>query len=183
MQADKVQARLAGDHPAVLERVAARAEHGQVDPGEAGVEPGAPDDVGRLQRAAVLQQGRPSRTPATLGTRWIPAAARSRCLVRTSGRPWEVSLGRALRPIGVLVVRTRWNTSRNTSRRNTSRRSSSRRSSSRAAAPPMRNGTWPTSRPDSQVRWVGVTSRSISAPELPAPTTRTSPSRNWAGLR
>jgi hypothetical protein len=47
----------------------------------------------------------------------------------------------------------------------------------------MRNGTWPVSRPESQVGWLRTTSRAISAPELPAPTTRTPPSRSWEGLR
>ena len=63
MQADEVQAGLAVHHPAPLPRRSLLPEHGQVDPGEAGVEPGAPDDVGHLQHPAVLQQGQPVPHP------------------------------------------------------------------------------------------------------------------------
>ncbi len=33
----------------------------------------------------------------------------------------------------------------------------------------MRNGTWPVSRPDINVRWLRATSKAISEPEFPAP--------------
>ena len=46
----------------------------------------------------------------------------------------------------------------------------------------MRNGTWPGCRPDSHVRCDRATSIAMSAPELPAPTSSTSPGCSWLGF-
>ena len=51
--------------------------------------------------------GSPSCTPAVLGTRSTPAAARSFRLTRASGRPRERNWSRAFRPIGVFTVSRR----------------------------------------------------------------------------
>jgi hypothetical protein len=67
VQADEVQAGLVADDPAPLERFAPLSQHRQVDPGEAVVEPAAPDDVGHLQDPAVLEQRHPVAGPDDLG--------------------------------------------------------------------------------------------------------------------
>ena len=103
--------------------------------------------------------GSPSRTPIVLETRFTPAASRSRGLTRMAGAPLERIFGRALRPMGVFTVSTRWKTNR-------SARGAKR---SREAVPSMRNGMWPVSLPDSQVRWVRESSSEISAPNCPSP--------------
>jgi len=53
---DEVEAGLAGDHPALLQRPAVVAEDRQVDPAEVWPEPGAPDHVRHLEDAPVRQQ-------------------------------------------------------------------------------------------------------------------------------
>ena len=53
-QADEVQAGLVGDDAAFGDRVVA-GDAGQIDPVEIGIEPGAPDDVRHVDRAAVLE--------------------------------------------------------------------------------------------------------------------------------
>src|SRR6266542_2254116 len=58
VQADEVQPRLAGDDPALVRRLVP-ADGGQVDPREVVLEPGAPDDVGHLQDAPVLEHRQP----------------------------------------------------------------------------------------------------------------------------
>ncbi len=120
----------------------------------------------------VLEHGQPGVDAHDPGYALDPAAAMSRGLIRMSGPPREMIFGRAFRPIGVFTVSTRWKTNRSTRRSNRSR----------DAMPSMRNGRWPGSRPDIHVGWSLADSRAISAPELPAPTTRTPPSRNWDGL-
>ena len=88
------------------------------------------------------------------------AAGESADFTRMRGPPCETTFGRALRPSGVLVVSTRWKTTRSTSRARMSR----------PASPPMRNGICPTSLPDIHVGWPPrATSSAISAPELPGP--------------
>jgi hypothetical protein len=117
--------------------------------------------------------GRPSRTPAMRGSRSTPAAASSPDLTRMSGVPCAIILGRALRPIGVLMVNTRWKTTRS--------RKGARKV--RPAKPPMRNGTSPVGRPDIQTCRLRASSIAISAPELPAPAISTLPARSCAGFR
>jgi hypothetical protein len=115
--------------------------------------------------------GAPSRTPTVSGTRWTPAAASSLGLTFSSGDLPTRAFGRTVRPIGVPTVST-WEAK--------NQNGGVRR---RSHMPPARTGRWPTSGPESQVRCVRETSKAISAPELPAPTTRTPPSWSWEGFR
>ena len=175
-ESDEVQPWLVGDDAATmdrLDRLVFIAEDRQVDPGEVGPEPRTPDDVRRLEDAAVLEDGMPPRTPTTRGARSMPAAARSLGLTRTSGAPWERSFGRTLRPIGVPTVSTRWPMNRNSKGRKTNR----------AGCALDAEADMTASFPASQVGCCLTTSMAISPPEFPAPTTSTDPSSSCAGFR
>src|SRR5262245_14159746 len=54
---DNVQPRLAPDNPPIVDGIAVRPEHGQVDPAEIGDKPGAPDDVRHVDDAPILESG------------------------------------------------------------------------------------------------------------------------------
>src|SRR5678816_3652473 len=60
LQADKIQPRLARHHAAIVPRVAVRVEDRQIDPREAWIEARAPDDIGDVEHAAVLEDGQPA---------------------------------------------------------------------------------------------------------------------------
>ena len=57
--AEEVQPGVAGHRAALLLRVAAGVQSGQLDPAGVGSEPGAPDDVGHVQHAAVRERRPP----------------------------------------------------------------------------------------------------------------------------
>ncbi len=78
---------------------------------------------------------------------------------------------RTFLPSGVLIVRTWEATNQSTGTK------------SRLSGCSMRTGTCPLSGPESQVSWLLETSIAMSAPELPAPTSKTPPGRSWDGLR
>ena len=111
-------------------------------------------------------------TPTVFGTRSMPAATICFGLTRTSMSPWDASFAFALRPIGVRSVRT-WSPT-NLMIRN---------ATFWATHVSMLTGTCPRSGPESHVGCEPTTSSEMSAPELPAPTTRTPPSRSCDGLR
>ena len=92
-------------------------------------------------------------------------------MTRARGVPTPVSLGRTLRPIRVSTVSTRVMKNQNGG------------VNSRSSRLPALVGSLPGCRPDSQVLLVPASSRAISAPELPAPTTSVGPSRSWEGRR
>ena len=121
---DEVEPRLPRDDPAVMDRLDRLfhvAEDREVDPGEVRPESRAPDDVRRLEDAVVLEQ-RQSVTDADDARNAFDASGGDVLgFTRTSGAPWERSLGRILRPIGVRTVSTRWPMTRNISGRKTSR--------------------------------------------------------------
>src|ERR1041384_1175078 len=77
VEADEIEPRLAGYHPAMLLRLAVAAEHRKVDPGESRVESGAPDDVGDLGSASIVKNRYPiansrgTRHPYDTGRRQI----------------------------------------------------------------------------------------------------------------
>ena len=102
---------------------------------------------------------------ATCGARSTPAAARSSGLARTSGIPWG-----ALRPLPAThgVV---WSGRDGRDRRNSGRKK-------RAENDSIRNGGGRIPTREAH-RAPSATSSAISAPELPAPTSRTSPSWSW----
>jgi hypothetical protein len=58
LETDEVEAGLGVDDSPVVIRLV-RAEYGEVDPGEAGMEPGTPDHVGDIESAAVLESRQP----------------------------------------------------------------------------------------------------------------------------
>jgi hypothetical protein len=63
-QPDEEQTRLVGDDPAVVHRLlAVLPEDRQVDPREVGAEPGAPDHIGHVEDAFVLQKREPVSNP------------------------------------------------------------------------------------------------------------------------
>src|SRR5215475_6459166 len=57
MQTHKVQSRLSLDQTAPVLRIAVPCEDGKIDPVEARIEAGAPDQVGDLQSSTVCEQG------------------------------------------------------------------------------------------------------------------------------
>jgi hypothetical protein len=105
------------------------------------------------------------------GTRSTPAAARSRRRTRARGAAAVSSLGRSRRPSGLSIDSTRENVNQSSG------------VVRRSVQLPALAGSLPGWGPDSQVGCVADASRAISAPELPAPTTRTGPSRSWEGRR
>jgi hypothetical protein len=170
-QAHEVQAGLALHHAAPVHRQPVLAEDRQVDPAEVRPEARAPEHGRHLHEAAVLQQRAAVAHPTVCGARWTPAAASSLGRTRSSGAAPSRNLGRTLRPTGVLTVSTCEANHQNGG------------VSSRSHTLSVRTGRWPVSGPDSQVGCVRATSKAISAPELPAPTTSTPPSTSWDGPR
>ena len=71
------------------------------------MEPGAPDDVGHIETTVVFELGVSVLHPGD-AERSTPAAARSFGLTLIGSSPVDTIVGRALLPIGVPVVRTRW---------------------------------------------------------------------------
>ena len=80
------------DGPPVL------AKDRQVDPGEAGMIAGAPDHVGDVEDAVILEQRTAVPHAHHAGYGSIPAAIRSSGLTRTNGAACPSNLGRSLRP-------------------------------------------------------------------------------------
>ena len=113
----------------------------------------------------------PSRTPIARGTNSTPAAASCLRLTRMRGSLEAAILGSALRPIGEPKVSTCDQTCHRSGK------------IIRPAGPSMSNGICGPGSPDSSTRRSAASSSAMSAPELPAPTTRTSPSGSSRGLR
>jgi hypothetical protein len=59
MQADEVQSRLVGGNSAHVHRFPVAPEGRKLNPGKAGMESGAPDHVGNVEHAPVVEQGQP----------------------------------------------------------------------------------------------------------------------------
>ena len=116
--------------------------------------------------------GFPPRTPTVFGTRWTPPARICFGLTRTNMSPWDAYFLFALRPIGVRIVIT-------CSPKNLMIRNATFCANHLSTS----TGTCPRSGPESQVGCEPTTSSETSAPELPAPTTSTPPSRSCDGLR
>ena len=144
-----------------------RSGESDVDPRQVDVEAGAPDDVRHPEDLAVVELGEPVADPRTRGpTRRTPASARSRARARPSGMPrggWR-KWSRALRPTGLSTDSTRVAMSHISGMSN------------RSGQVPARVGSWPTSRPASQVWMVTRRPRARSR-------TRSSPHRRPATRR
>src|SRR4029453_1126383 len=93
VEAYEIQPWLIECHASLLLWSAVRVEHGKVDPGEAGMEPCAPDDVSGFESPAVFEDG-----PAVLHPRhaWGPLDAGSR-QVSSPGSDERPPLGKDLR--------------------------------------------------------------------------------------
>jgi hypothetical protein len=106
LQTDEEESRLRSHHPSFVHRLF-RAENGEVDEREPGVETRAPDHVGGIHGATVFELRESILDTRDPRTRCTPAAARSLGLTRIKGSPVEIILGRTFLPTGVLVVSTR----------------------------------------------------------------------------
>jgi hypothetical protein len=82
-------------------------EDGEVDPGEVGTEPRAPDDVRRPRMPSFSRSGSPPRTPTMRGDAFDADGGEIFGLHADERRAWDRSFGRILRSMGLRTVSTR----------------------------------------------------------------------------
>lgn len=73
-QADEVETRFSADDPALVLWLYLVCEDGQVNPGEVGTEPRAPDDIGHLQGPLILEDREPVSHANDLGDSFDPGS-------------------------------------------------------------------------------------------------------------
>ena len=152
------------DGAALLLGPAVLAGDRELDPRDVLAEACAPDDVGDVQDAPVVEQRPPVADPGDARVGALHSgAARCARLTRSSGPPPARIFGRSRRPIGVPIVSTRFHANHSSG------------STPRPTRPSSANGISPCTRPDSTVAWSAATSSAMSAPEWLPPTTSVGP--------
>ena len=168
VQADEIEAGFARDDAAIVLRLAVGAEHRQVDPREAWMEPGAPHDVGDVEHPSVLEERQP-----------ISNAGDARH-TRDTGRG-QVAWLRAdqrVRPRGATLcanLAAHWRRHRQHAVEHHAQHQPHEQQTRRQAVDAKRHVTGVASS-HATSSCARAASSAISAPELPAPTTSTAPS-------